>query len=1011
MRFSLLGPLVVADGAGGRVAIAGPRIRVLLAALLLHANTPVPAGELAEMVWDGSPPSGAVVTLRSYVRRLRSAVDPLAVRIAAIDPGYLIRVDQAEFDVLEFEALCRDARAGVKGGAWADASAAATRALGLWRAAPLLDVPAEALRGEFVPGLERLRLQALEDRFDAGLRLGHHQEVIPALLEATARHPLQERFHAQLMLALAGTGRRAQALRAYQQARRVLVDELGIEPAAELRVIHQRILAGDAEQLVSGVEAIQPREVTGADGPAGTAGFADGPATDGLSAMPAEPAVPAPPCPAQLPAGIADFTGRQEQTACLYRALASREEAVGPGTVRVAVVAGAAGLGKTALALHVAHQVRELFPDGQLYADLSAASGQPAVPREVLARFLRDLGADADKLPVGEEEGAAQYRTRLAGRRVLIVLDDAADAAQVRPLLPGSASCAVLVTSRNRTPNLLSTGFVDLGGLPESEALELFSRIVGDARPAAEPEATAEILNACGGLPLAVRICAARLARRRQWPIATMAARLRDEQRRLDELRIGDLEVRASFQVSYDSLRARRPQADPARAFRLLGLWHGRRISVPAAAALTGEREEDLAGALEALVDASLLESPAPGCYQLHDLLRLFAIERAQAEETQEARTEAVTRLLRWYVSTATAAADLLSPSHYRIPAEQPPPGAPPKSASDALDWYDNEGSNFVTATRQAAAAGLHDAAWQLPTALFPLFWRRHHWADSAAAHRIAVSSAYTCGSRLGKAWALHNLGYGLLRLRDAEAFDCLGEAAALRHEENDIGGEARTAIGLVEAHYRITGPQAAYDNSPHCLGLLRRAGDPVLLSGGLNNHGLFCLALGKVDEAVECLQEALALWTAIGGGNGHGHVLENLGRIHLESGRFAEAIASLSEAHRLHQAQGDLLGQAEALRYLARAQRGDGRADQARESLEAALALFKDLKVATEVEDIRSALAELSQPADRAGPLRRRRRHADATRAARGCNRNGTQMERRSPMLIHKSGHRCPYR
>ena len=262
MRFALLGPLVVADGEGNPAALAGPRLRVLLAALLLHANVPVPAGELAEMVWDGTPPAGAAATLRSYAARLRRALGDDPARIVARHPGYLIRAGRHELDVLQFEALCADARAALRAGQWTDASAAAARALGLWRAAPLLDIPSEALRGEFVPRLERLRLQALEDGFDAGLRLGRYQELAPQLLEATARYPLQERFHAQLMLALAAAGRRAQALDAYQQARRALIDELGIEPGPELRAIHQQILAADA-QTAPAAGAAPAREAPG----------------------------------------------------------------------------------------------------------------------------------------------------------------------------------------------------------------------------------------------------------------------------------------------------------------------------------------------------------------------------------------------------------------------------------------------------------------------------------------------------------------------------------------------------------------------------------------------------------------------------------------------------------------------------------------------------------------------------------------------------------------------------
>jgi DNA-binding SARP family transcriptional activator len=942
MRFSLLGPLVVVDSAGGRVTVPGPRLRILLAALLLHANMPVPLGELAEMVWDGSPPSGAVASLRSNVRRLRSAVDPGAARIAASAHGYVIQVEPAELDVLEFEVLCRDTRAALRAGRWEFASATAARALELWRADPLLDVPAETLRAEFGPRLERLRLQVLEDRLDAGLRLGHHQELIPQLLDVTARYPLRERFHAQLMLALASTGRRAEALSAYQQARRVLVDELGIEPGPELRDVHRQVLAA------AGPEPVR------------TADHSDEP----LAEPPERIARPA-----QLPADAADFTGRHTQAAYLYDALAG-QEAASPGAVRVAVVAGAAGLGKTTLALHVAHQVRDLFPDGQLYAHLAGASGQPTVPAEVLARFLRDLGVDGDKIPASSDERAALYRTRLADRKVLVLLDDAKDAAQLRPLLPGSASCAVLVTSRSRTPSLLSTAFVDLTALPEVEALELFSRIAGDGRPRAEPEATAEILRACAGLPLAIRICAARLATRGRWRITNMAARLRDERRRLDELQIGDLEVRASFQVSYDSLRADRHRLDPAHVFRLLGLWPGQLISVPAAAALTSDAEQEMAGALEALVDASLLESPEPDRYQLHDLLRLFATERARAEETEQMRLGAVAHLLQWYLATATAAADALSPDRYRIPVAEPPaPGAPPNSVQDALAWYDNEHTNVMAAIRQAASADLHDVAWRLPTALFPLFSRRHNWADCVTAHRIAVTSARKCGSRLGEAWALQGLGQGLASFGQTEAFACLEEAMAIRREIGDLAGQAQTAVSIPVTYYKLQGPQAAYDHSLAYLEVLRQAGRPILLAAGLNNYGEFCRLLGRVDEATGYLQQALGIWTAIGGGNGHGHVLENLGLLHLQSGRFDEAVASLTEAHQIQLAQGQLLGQAQALRYLGQAQRGAGQVDQARESLEAAMALFKVLQAAAEVEDVRSGLAAL---ASEAGPSAR---------------------------------------
>jgi tetratricopeptide (TPR) repeat protein len=445
-----------------------------------------------------------------------------------------------------------------------------------------------------------------------------------------------------------------------------------------------------------------------------------------------------------------------------------------------------------------------------------------------------------------------------------------------------------------------------------------------------------------------------------------MAARLGDERRRLDELQIGDLAIRASVQMSYDTLPSRQHEARLARTFRLLGLWRGQRISLPAVAVLAGEPEHDLAGALEALVDANLLESPEPDWYQLHDLLRLFAAEQAQSEETRDARLGAVTRLLGWYLATAVAAADLLSPHRYRIPADEPPPsGPPPASAHDALAWYDREQANVIAAVRQAAAAGLHEVAWRLPTALFELFARRNNWADCVTTHRIAVTSARLTGSWLGQAWALSNLGWALARIGDAAAFSCLQEASAIRQEMKDPNGVARTVLAIAEAQYRIHGPQAAYDHLLPGLDLLRKTGSPHTLASGLNNLSDCCRDLGKQDEAIEYLLEALSIFRAIGGGHGSGHALENLGHIHLESGRFHEAIASLSEAHSVHLAQGTLLGQAQALRDLGKAQRAVGQADQARASLEAALALFNDLKAVAEVEELQPLLAAVTQPAD----------------------------------------------
>ena len=667
------------------------------------------------------------------------------------------------------------------------------------------------------------------------------------------------------------------------------------------------------------------------------------PATAVRSAQGVPGFLPAMPCPAQLPADIGDFTGRQTHVAHLC-ALLTGEGGGSSGAVRVAVVNGAGGLGKTTLAIHAAHRVREEFPDGQLYVDLLGASARPAEPGEVLARFLRDLGVEGDRVPARDDERAALYRTRLAGRRVLVVLDNAQDAAQVRSLIPGSASCAVLVTTRNRTPDLVTTRFVDLNVLEDTEALALFSRILGEERPAAEADATAEVLIACAGLPLAIRVCAARLAARRSWRIATLAARLRNEQGRLDELSIGDLAVRASFQVSYGSIRRPAGKADPARVFRLLGLWQGSWMSGPAAAALTGEPEDDIAGALEALVDANLLESPAPDRYRFHDLLRVYATERAQAEESTNAIAAARGRLLRWYLDSAEAAADTVSPHRYQVPCSPPAQGGSWLSfgsVDDALAWCDDELENLDAAVRQAAEAGLHDIAWRLPPTLFPMFNRRGNWAECVSMSRIALASARKAGDRLGEAWVLSQLGFALARLRDREAFGLLEQARAIRREFGDVPGEAQTLIAIGEAHLNVDGPG---DNALRFLrcaaDLLEPMGATTLRSAALNNLGEAHFLLGDLAAAADCYERARDICREVGG-YVEGHALHNLGLVYLRQDRVSDAIGCFTEALGKHRGAGHLAGEALTLKDLAAARSAAGELAEARTCLAAAVRVY----------------------------------------------------------------------
>ena len=656
---------------------------------------------------------------------------------------------------------------------------------------------------------------------------------MPELRRLLTDHQLREGLWLLLMKALDGSGRHAEALDVYGQARKVIADELGVDPGTELRRLYADLLAQDTDiasgpagppagLIAAGTIAAttpQPAAPSAAASkrrppaaPAQPATAAEQPAEENAdqeqaAAPAAAPSPQSAQCPAQLPTDIPDFTGREDQVKHLSELLAPPPDG-DSGAVRVALVAGDGGLGKTSLAVHAAHRVRAHFPDGQLYVDLLGATAHPLPPADVLARFLRDLGVDGKDIPVDEAERAARYRTSLAGRRILVVLDNARDAAQVRPLLPGSGSCAVLVTTRSRMPDLARTKLVDLNVLDDDEALTLFAKVVGDERAAAEPEATAELLEVCAGLPLAIRICAARLATRSGWTIRSMANRLRDEHRRLDELTAGDLAVRASFEVSFASLPTPKRGIAPAGAFRLLGLWHGPTISTAAAAALFGSTEDDAADALELLVDAHLLESKATDRYKFHDLLRVYASERAVADLSETVRTAAITRLVRWYMRTADNAAQVHTPHTYTIPLDPDhadPPALIFASPDDALAWYDSERTNIPAATRQASASGLHDIAWRLPVPLFRVFDARANWADCIATHRIALDSARKAGNRQGEAWVLNNLGYALGRTGDGDGIGYLQQALAVRREIGDRTGEAQTVNNLGDL-YQMAG-------------------------------------------------------------------------------------------------------------------------------------------------------------------------------------------------------------
>jgi DNA-binding SARP family transcriptional activator len=956
VRFRLLGPLEVRSGEDWSGISAGKQ-RSLLAALLLHPGQAVSTERLITWIWGEEPPAKATNLVSIYVLRLRKFIgDPDGQVLVTRSPGYLLRLAPGDLDAALFTELVSQGRKALAAAAPERASALLTEALGLWRGQPLADVPQSALVEAEADRLAESRVEAEVLRIKAELACGRAASIVAGLRRMIADHPMHEELWALLMRALNASGRQAEALETYEDARRSIAAELGVDPGAELQKLYRQILEADAHP------AAQPTPSEPTPSQAGSPVRAEAAARTAVASQAAE--APPPVVPSQLPADIPDFTGRGKHVKHLCDLFSNVTEDDGAGAVVVSLVAGAGGLGKTTLAVHAAHRLRAQFPDGQLYVNLLGAADQPTATSDVLARFLRELGVDGTQVPVSDEERAALYRTQLSGRRILIVLDDARDAAQVRPLLPGSASCGVLITSRKRLPDLAGVRLVDLEVLDDDEARALLVRIVGAERLEAETEATDQVLAACAGLPLAVRIAGARLATRTNWTIQTLARRLANERRRIDELKVGDLAVRACFQVSFASLPAVGPGGvDPARAFRLLGLWQGPSIGLPAAAALLGEPEDEVADSLEILVDAHLLQSPAADRYRFHDLLRVYAAEQAMAQEAGKGRDDAVHQALEWYVHAASAADHAISPHRERVPIEPAPPDHPPPEfggVGAALDWCEAERLNLVASTSQAAERGWHDIAWKIPVMSMVFFKQRGYWTDWIATHRTALTSARVCGDKRGEAWVLNNLGMAFGLRRKAEAVGWFEQALAIRREIGDKRGEAQSANNLADTYLELGRVSEALDPLERALRLQRQVGHRYGEGVALNNLGEAYLGLGRITDAVSSLEQARDIFRQIGDLGGEGYTLHNLGQANLDLGRILEASGWYEQALAIRRKVGDRFAEAVTLTQLGRAQRRMGKPGEARESWIRALGVFASLGDDAQAAELRAELANL---------------------------------------------------
>ncbi|WBB80965.1 BTAD domain-containing putative transcriptional regulator [Micromonospora sp. WMMD882] len=909
VAFRILGPVEI-GAVAAPVRIPPGRQQVILAALLLDANRVVGMDTLIDLVWGERPPTTARSQVQICVSALRAALAPvgLADTIVTRAPGYLIRLPEDSLDLGLFRTLVGRARAARRGDQLAEAADLLRRALALWRGPALGGEIGDTLRGRAVH-LDEERLGALEECIDVELQLGRHHRLSVELGDLVASHPLRERLRGQLMIALYRSGRAAEALEAYRAGRQIAIDELGIEAGEQLRRLETAILTEDPSLRLA-VDAASP-------GPARLA-------------------------PHQLPADISDFTGRDTQVAQVVTSLVEPVDRA----VRVVVVAGKAGVGKTALAVHAAHLLAAgRFPDGQLYCNLAGMQHPPADPTEVLARFLRALGLPGASIPEAAEERADLYRTLLADRRVLVVLDDAATERQIAPLLPGSDTCAVIVTSRTRLTGIAGARLVEVGVLDPDPALGLLTRVIGVERVSREPVAARTLVQVVGGLPLALRIVAARLSARTHWSLASMVGRLADERHRLDELAHGDMMVRASLTLTYDGLDGR-----SARLFRLLGL--AARDSVPpwVAAALLGDDLRRADGLLDLLVDTQLLDVRAIGLeaeprYAFHDIIRLFAVDRLASDEDATVVADARIRMLGGWLALAEQAHGRLYGGDYTVlrgtaPRWRPPDGFPGRMLADPLGWLDAERLNLCAAVDDAASAGLDELSWELAVSLVTLFEANRYTTEWERTHETALAAVRAAGNRRGEAALLCSLGsLNLSRSRFDAARAALAPAFTIFTELDDTHGLAMVWRNLASLDYHTGSQERAADGYTRAIAAFRAVGDVIGQAHALNQLARIDLDAGAYGRAVQDLNAALVICQDVGGSRVEAQVLHRLGTAMRLQGRYAEAELIMETVLEMVRGNRDMLGEGYALHALGLIKARLGKPDEAAALLRAAVA------------------------------------------------------------------------
>jgi len=972
MRFSVLGPVMVTTTEGRVVSPTGIP-RDLLVALLLRANQVVSKDHLISALWEERPPESAEWSLRNHVMRLRRQFGADAAEcIRTVTPGYLVQVGDEELDQQVFSGLCAQGRKALRAGDWTTASDTLARALALWRDEPFADVrgtpeiQAEARR------LQETRIQAWEDRIDAELHLGRHQELIGQARALTLTYPMHEAFHGQLMLALYRAGRQAESLEVFHALRGALVDELAVEPSPPIQELYRRLLDADPELAAP---------VPTPDSPA--------------SAGPAEPVAETPVRAhddgprQQLPADTRAFTGRTVELAQLVAHARQVRDGEHTGTVVVSAIDGMAGIGKSALAVHAAHRVRESFPDGQLFLDLHGHTpgAAPLTAAEALDRLLHSLGVPPQLVPQELDQRAAFYRDRLVGTRTLILLDNATGAAQIRPLLPATAGCLVLVTSRRRLTGLDEAQSIALDVLSASEAVGLLHAVAGPGRIPRDHPAVGELTALCGHMPLAIRIVAAQLRHRPALGLEDILRRLQDDHVRLSRLFNEDRSLTAVFESSYAVL----PVAE-RRLFRLLGLLPGQSIDVYAAAALNGTDDRTAELLLESLLDHNLLTQRTPGRWVLHDLVRLYARDLNRAAESGEARERdaARERLLDYYQHTAQAADTFLARHTRPGPhAAGTAPAVGPSFAdrADALAWMQTERHNLVAAVTEAGAQAEHPRVVAVTAALGAFFQQEGPWDQAAALHAAAAAAARSLGNRLDEAMALQDLcrikvlvgNYQAatdLCEQALEAFQVLGnrrgEASALQElgkfkalmMDNPTGmrfseraldifqavgdrlGEANTLVVLGRMHYMSGDNTTGAELNERALLIFQELGDPQGEANALQELGYLKRITGDNAGATALYKRALVIYRGLGTPLGEANALFNVGLTHYDVGGFRDAAELLERALAIYQDLGNRHGEANTLWGLGRVHYETHDIPGAQTLQERALAIFQTLGI-----------------------------------------------------------------